>query len=95
MLNCWNVMQCGLEIGGSNVDEYGVCPAADATNYDGVNGGQCAGRFCWAVSKTLCHGDVQGTLVEKALSCMECEFYKLVVNESRDGLIVNPSQLAG
>ena len=94
MLNCWEVMQCGLESGGSNAEEFGVCPAADAGYYDGVNEGVGAGRFCWAVEKTLCHGTVQGTLVQKALNCMECEFYERVVREvSRDQLILNPSQL--
>lgn len=93
-LNCWEVRQCGRESGGLTSDELGVCPAAQMQQFDGVNQGSNAGRFCWAVSKTLCHDFVQGTLAEKALDCMECPFYRQVVTEQRgEKLIVNPSEL--
>ncbi len=93
-LNCWEALQCGREPGGVNTDELGVCPAAEAGEYDGVNEGLNAGRFCWVVAGTLCHGEIMGTFAQKALNCMKCEFYGQVVQERRaEGLILNPSQL--
>jgi hypothetical protein len=97
MINCWELMQCGREPGGAKDGEFGVCPASIAENYHGVNQGRCAGRFCWAVTGTLCKGNVQGTMAHKALDCMECEFYAQVVKEHRQlgrPLVINPSQLA-
>ena len=79
--NCWEVKKCGREIGGSNVDELGVCPVANAKDYNGVNDGVNAGRTCWAVAGSLCGGEVQGTFVSKIESCMKCDFYLLVVRE--------------
>ena len=92
-LNCWEVLQCGLEPGGINTGERGVCPAPLAEEFDGVNEGYNAGRFCWAVAGTFCHDAIQGTLAEKALDCMQCEFYRQVVAEEGPALIINPSQL--
>ncbi len=92
--NCWEVENCGREPGGVNVDEMGVCPVAVADNFDGVNRGNAAGRFCWAVDQTMCGGQIQGTIAEKALSCMACGFYQQVVQEERhNGLVLHPRQL--
>lgn len=91
--NCWEIMQCGREPGGTRVDELGICPSATERAFDGVNQGYNAGRFCWAVTGTLCGGDVQGTFAEKALDCMQCMFYAQVVREEGRYLILNPSQL--
>jgi len=34
-----------------------------------------AGRRCWRVSGTLCHGEVQGSIVEKLATCLKCDVY--------------------
>ncbi len=91
--NCWEFNRCGREPGGANVATQGVCPAATTTKYNGVNGGQNAGRFCWPVAGTLCGGKVQGTLAQKATSCMSCKFYLQVVDDAGGAFILVPSQL--
>lgn len=80
-LNCWEVMRCGREPGGGKVSEMGICPAAADETFDGINEGDCGGRFCWAVSGTFCNGQAQGSFAEKRASCMECEFYNKVREE--------------
>ncbi|MCP4693919.1 MAG: protein kinase, partial [Desulfobacterales bacterium] len=77
-LNCWEYMGCGREPRGRNVDELGVCQAAMNTTFSGINSGKCAGRFCWAVTGTLCEGKIQGTFAEKRESCVDCDFFKMV-----------------
>ena len=42
-MNCWEVMGCGLEAGGANVAELGVCPSAQDSPLNGSNGGTFAG----------------------------------------------------
>ena len=79
--NCWDVMMCGRERGGKNVDEHGVCPAAADQSYDGINSGTCGGRICWAVAGTFCGGCEQGSFVEKRASCLSCDFYQMVQEE--------------
>lgn len=76
--NCWENMKCGREPKGKNTDEFGVCPASMDTKLNGTNSGKNAGRICWAVTGTFCHGKVQGTFAEKKLSCMKCDFYRHV-----------------
>ncbi|AOY57051.1 MULTISPECIES: protein kinase domain-containing protein [Desulfococcus] len=80
-LNCWEVMQCGKEPGGRNADTLGVCKAATDVSFDGINGGKCAGRFCWAVAGTLCGENRQGSFAEKRDSCLNCRFYQRVLAE--------------
>ena len=78
-LNCWEYMQCGREPGGRQVEEFGVCPAATTQTRDGIHEGTNAGRYCWAVSGTLCGGEVQGLYARKMLNCAtRCPFYRLV-----------------
>jgi len=74
-------MRCGREPGGRRVDDLGECPAATATAYDGINGGTNAGRYCWAVSGTMCHGHVQGHFVRKLGNCVHCRFFQEVSAE--------------
>lgn len=74
-------MGCGLEPGGVNADRDGVCPAASELSYSGINGGTNAGRFCWAVSGTLCRDERQGYYADKREKCLECDFYHTVVAE--------------
>jgi hypothetical protein len=79
--NCWEFMKCGREPGGTNVAEFGVCPAAQDISFDGLNRGKNGGRICWAVGGTFCGGKVQGTFAEKRKSCIHCEFYRQVRKE--------------
>jgi hypothetical protein len=83
--NCWEFKKCGREPGGAKASELGVCPASTDRRVDRMNNGVNGGRVCYAVTGTLCGGQVQGTFALKLANCMECEFYKLVVKEqSRD-----------
>ncbi|HEY5998771.1 MAG TPA: hypothetical protein VI078_05645 [bacterium] len=79
--NCWEVHQCGREIGGVHVRHLGICPAATNRNLDGVHGGKNAGRSCWVVAGTLCGGAVQAAFANKFKNCQECDFYKSVQRE--------------
>ena len=72
--NCWEVKKCGREPGGENVKILGICPAVLPSEYDGVNNGKQAGRFCWTVAGTLCQGEVQGTYATELRDCLACEF---------------------
>lgn len=63
-MNCWEFMKCGLEAGGANVAEFGVCPAYPNHGTD-----------CLRIAGTLCRGEVQGTAASKLEDCMQCEFH--------------------
>jgi hypothetical protein len=88
--NCWEVKQCGRQPGGEKVQELGVCIAALSNRYDGVNGGNYGGRFCWAITGTLCGGNVQGTFANKLKNCLQCEFFKQVNLEEDRFFILGP-----
>jgi CRP-like cAMP-binding protein len=79
--NCWEFMRCGREPHGDKTVDLGLCPAATDQSFDGINGGKCAGRICWAVAGTLCGGKVQGTFAEKRGGCIGCTFFKKVQRE--------------
>src|SRR5512133_3346732 len=79
--NCWEVKHCGRQPGGHKVHELGICPASIAREYEGLNNGQNAGRYCWAVAGTLCKGEVQGTFARKLGNCLACAFYLQVEKE--------------
>lgn len=79
--NCWELKQCGREIGGDKVGEFGVCPAASDRRFDGIHGGKYAGRACWSVGGTFCGGKVQGTFASKLSNCLHCDFYQAVREE--------------
>lgn len=84
-LNCWEYMLCGREIGGTHVHEFGVCPAANDTWFNGISRGQNAGRACWVVAGALCKGDAQGTYARKSKNyCVRCDFYHIVKKEEGD-----------
>jgi hypothetical protein len=93
--NCWEVKKCGRGIGGAKVAELGVCPASTDTSANGLNGGTNGGRICWAIAGTLCGGKIQGTFAAKKLSCMTCDFYKMVKDEEDivDFQILKPGQI--
>lgn len=79
--NCWEYMKCGRQQDGDKVAEYGICPAAFDTSYNGIHSGKCGGRICWAVSGTFCGGCAQGSFADKRGTCLNCDFYKLVQQE--------------
>jgi hypothetical protein len=93
-LNCWEFMMCGREENGPKTAELGVCPAAADTFTDGINNGKNGGRICWAVAGTFCGDKIQGTFAEKKLSCMTCDFFKMVEEEEGVGKfkILSPRQ---
>ncbi len=91
--NCWEFIKCGKEVGGDKSVESGVCPAAKDTSADGLNGGSCGGRICWAIAGTFCGGVVQGEFAQKRLSCLSCDFFKQVEAEEGDAFsLLKPGQ---
>lgn len=80
-VNCWDYMNCGREPGGPNVASLGVCPAAEPSHLDGMNGGVNGGRACWWVAGTLCEGTVAGSYADKFDDCQQCDFYIEVTGE--------------
>ncbi len=82
-INCWEFKQCGREPGGAKTQDFGVCPATVDSASNGSNAGKNGGRYCWAISGTFCGGVVQGTYAQKQLTCMACDFFKLVKNEEK------------
>jgi hypothetical protein len=93
LMNCWEYKKCGREVGGSRIQELGVCPAAEDQLWDGVNGGTNAGRFCWYVVGTYCDGDVQGTFVAKYRKCVQCDFFLKVDLESGKKFIFTKQEI--
>lgn len=82
--NCWEIKKCGRELGGSKAGELGVCPASIESIGDGINEGKNSGRVCWAVAGTFCNGKIQGEFAHKQVSCMECNFFKMVLGEEKE-----------
>ena len=80
-VNCWEAKQCGREPSGPKVSEFGVCKAATEKKLHGMNHGENGGRACWAITGTLCGGEVQGTFASKLHNCLQCEFYNMVQKE--------------
>jgi len=79
--NCWQVRQCNRQPGGEAAAIYGICPAATATQADGVNRGTNGGRICWAIAGTPCGFDPPGSRARKFISCLGCEFFRQVYAE--------------
>lgn len=88
--NCWEATGCGRESGGSQAGTLGVCPAARTDGFDGVNRGERAGRFCWAIAGTFCGGKIGGTFAAKLLDCLDCGFLQRVRDEEGNGFIMTP-----
>ncbi|MGE5558099.1 MAG: two-CW domain-containing protein [Bacillota bacterium] len=84
-INCWEYKKCGRQPGGEKVKELGVCPAAADESCHDMNGGKNGGRICWAIAGTLCGGIIQGSMAEKEVTCLACEFFRKVKDE--EGLI--------
>jgi hypothetical protein len=87
-------MNCGREPEGRNADKLGVCPAAISEARDGVNRGAHGGRFCWAIAKTLCRGDVQATLAEKLHICLACPFLQGVQDQEGREFVLTERDLS-
>ena len=85
--NCWEIIKCGRELGGSNVEEFGICPVTQEKKLNNVNQGENAGRACWAVAGTMCFGYVQGTFTKKIGDCLYCKFFELVKKEEGEDWI--------
>lgn len=83
--NCWEIKNCGREVGGINVVELGVCPASDSKEHTGRNSGENGGRYCWRLAGTFCGGSVQGMMGDKIMDCIECEFLQKV--KAEEGLL--------
>lgn len=79
-LNCWQVRECGREPGGARAQELGLCPATTDVTCDGINSGENAGRFCWAVAGTLC-GETAPERGEAEHACPACSFFRQVKYE--------------
>lgn len=86
--NCWEVKECGREVGGKNAARLGTCPAALEVRLDGVHSGRNAGRACWVVAGTLCAGEVQGTYANKFRACERCDFYQSVQVDEFPGFLL-------
>jgi hypothetical protein len=87
-MNCWEFTKCGCEPGGANVEQKGVCPAATNSTFNGYNNGVNAGRACWMITQTSCHGKLQGSFVDKTASCKNCDFYKRVESEENSVFLI-------
>jgi hypothetical protein len=85
--NCWEFMKCGREPGGIHVAELGICRATMTLKFDGVNGGEYAGRFCWQVAGTYCNGELQGTFAAKLQDCIQCPFFLAVARQEGESLV--------
>lgn len=93
--NCWEYMKCGREKAGRNVALLGVCPVAMPNDYDGVNDGSQAGRFCWTVSDSYCietKNEIKSN-VERLHNCMECLFFRIVEEEQGKEFAFTPSKV--
>jgi len=82
--NCWEKKGCGCQPGGPNIGKLGVCPASENSQYDGINEGNCGGRYCWKVNKTLCGGTVQEGIASKMGRCLACDVFKEIKVEEGD-----------
>ena len=92
--NCWEFKNCGREPGGEKVAELGICPASTNVNLNKSNNGKNGGRSCWPLAGTFCGGKIQGVFAKKFQSCMNCDFYKLVVKEeSASGTFLMSKQI--
>ncbi|MCK5690735.1 hypothetical protein KAI87_15755 [Myxococcota bacterium] len=65
--NCWEILECKREKGGSKVAELGECIVSVRN----------MGHSCWAIAGTFCGGEVQGTAAKKYGGCLRCSVYQL------------------
>jgi hypothetical protein len=79
-LNCWEYKNCGHGPN-QNKNNSKRCPTVFETRLDGVHNGTKAGRACWVVAGTYCNGVVQGKFAQKYGTCLNCDFYRKVLEE--------------
>lgn len=82
--NCWEHTKCSREPGGINTAKLGICPASTDTSANGINGGKNGGRICWAIAGTISTQKDQRTPARNLVSCLVCNFFKIVKNEEGD-----------
>lgn len=76
--NCWEFYQCSnIPDSKTKSDKNSVCPVTVAFEYNGINYGTGAGRFCWVVK---CAEMTYGK-AEQFKECMKCPFFAKVVEE--------------
>jgi hypothetical protein len=84
--NCWEIMECGREVGGANVSELGTCIASRMS----------LGHSCWAIAGTLCGGVVEGTAAQDEGTCIVCEVYtqynRLIGSRGKDVVVQFPDE---
>ena len=86
--NCWEFTDCRMNIPGKQATENGECPVlANSAEFDGVNCGKGAGRFCWTVAGTLNDAKPHAVCAAKNRSCIDCLFFKYVEVEEMEGFI--------
>jgi len=91
--NCWDVKKCERQPGGAKAEELGVCVSTVPGAFDGINEGSHGGRFCWRIAGTLCGGKPQGTAAQKTMNCLDCEFFKQVVEEEGEDFVLSQADL--
>ena len=75
--NCWEIKSCGRCATRLGDDACAVCKETKLNGiHDGVNGG----RTCWNIPHKKYGGTTQGTFSDEFSNCMECDFYKMVLN---------------
>lgn len=77
-------MDCGRELGGSRAGLLGLCPAPTAEEFDGINHGDAAGRFCWVLEGTLCPGEGE----DRIKRCFHCPFLREVALQEGESFIL-------
>lgn len=81
---CWELKRCERGPGGALVAEQGLCPAAEATFYNGTNNGLNGSRICWKISGTKCDTGKPGDFMDKVRRCMKCNVFLSVRHEEGD-----------
>ena len=93
-INCWEFTNCGREKKSKDPNNpVPRCPAVTETSANGINGGENAGRICWAIAGTFCGDKVQGHLARDIPTCMLCDFFKKIKKEEgRHFKLLTPGQ---
>ena len=81
-LNCWEFRNCGREKNGLMAGVLGECPVPKAMRYDGLNGGQGAGRACWMICPAVRQSSAPNG--QRAVPCLQCGFYQRVLFEEEE-----------
>jgi len=85
-LNCWEVIKCGRQPGGNRASDAGICPVSIHNEYDGVHGGDKAGRACWSVEGRRTNRDTRQSFSQTFSDCKTCAFFQQVKQEEESSL---------